>query len=212
MSPPPPCPPSPKEALKIHQRLLDPDDLPASNDLAVAFLEPLRAWLAKTHGGVDPEIRDEAAEEAILALIRNPRSYHPEQLGLEEYLRMSAQGDLRNILRKERKHHQKRVPWESVELSPEAGKYLGREDDPTLRLRIAEEVEENAGTVPESVRQGLSEAETRVLELLLQKERRTARYAEALGILHLSPEEQEREVKRVKDRLKKRLERAGGES
>jgi biopolymer transport protein ExbD len=48
-----------------------------------------------------------------------------------------------------------------------------------------------------------------VLELMLDGERQTSVYVEILEIGHLSLEEREREVKKVKDRLKKRLERAG---
>jgi hypothetical protein len=41
---------------------------------------------------------------------------------------------------------------------------------------------------------------------MLQGERKTARFARVLGIEHLSKKEQQAEVKRVKDKLKKRIE------
>jgi hypothetical protein len=121
---------------------------------------------------------------------------------------MSAQGDLRNALRREaRRRRRDRV---AVELSRDTGKYLSREDDPSLPLRIAEAEAEAREAVPASVREGLSEAEGRVWELMQCGERRTEVYAAALGITHLPWEEQRREVKRVKDRLTKRCERAEG--
>ena len=101
------------------------------------------------------------------------------------------------------------MPWSSVELSPDAGKYLGRNDDPALPLRLAEERQSIAEAVPDSVRRGLSETDLRALELILQKERRTAVYAELYGLLHLPAKEQAREVNRHKDRLKNLLKRAG---
>ena len=40
---------------------------------------------------------------ALLALIKNPLSYDPGRQGLPAYLRLSARGDLRNLLRRERR-------------------------------------------------------------------------------------------------------------
>jgi RNA polymerase sigma-70 factor (ECF subfamily) len=199
--------PTQEEALRLYQRLLDADPT-APSDLAAAYLEPLVLWLNEHNRGVAPEFCIEAAEDAVLALIRRPDAYRPDRLGLEAYLRMAAQGDLRNLLRGERRHHRHREPWEVVELSPGGGKYSWQED-PSLPLQIAEE-QRAAQSVPDSVREGLSEPETRVLELMLRGERKTSAYAAAYGIGHLPVEEQRREVKRVKDRLKKRWERAGG--
>jgi hypothetical protein len=199
----------PEEAARLHQRLLDADPI-APNDLAVAYLEPLISWLCAHNRRMDPDFCAEAADRAIVALIQHPSSYRPDRQSLEVYLRMSAQGDLRNLLRKERRHHQRRSPWARVELSPEAGKYLGREDDPSLPLQVAEHQQEALDAVPASVREGLTEAEARVLALMLQKVRKTSVYAEAYGITHLPPKEQAKEMKRVKDRLKKRWERTGG--
>jgi hypothetical protein len=45
---------------------------------------------------------------------------------------------------------------------------------------------------------------------MLAGERATSAFAEAIGKANLPAAEQEREVKRVKDRVKKRLERGGG--
>jgi hypothetical protein len=49
-----------------------------------------------------------------------------------------------------------------------------------------------------------------ILALRLQGERRTAAFAEILGVSHLSIEVQRREVKRAKDRIDKILRRRGG--
>jgi hypothetical protein len=132
-------------------------------------------------------------------------------LNLLAYLRMSAQRDLQNVLQRERKHHEQRCSLKCVELSTDAGKYLGRDDDPSLPAQIAEHHQLELDSIPLSVRQGLSEAEERVLPLLLRKERKTSAYAEVLGITHLPLADQRKEVKRVKDRMAKRLKRAEGE-
>ncbi len=198
-----------QDALQLHARLRAGDPL-ARHDLSVAFLEPLVTWLGETSRGIAPDLVVEAAEDALIALFHNPDSYDPARLSLLAYLRMSAQGDLRNRLRRERKHHHGRVPWESVEHSPAAGKYLGRDDDPAAGLQLAEQLQELAGAIPAAVRAGLTETEIRVVELMLRKERRTAIFAELLGLQHLSALEQRQVVKRVKERLKMRVKRAGG--
>ncbi len=61
-----------------------------------------------------------------------------------------------------------------------------------------------------TLRAKLSLEERRVMDLMLDGERKTRVYAEALGLSGLPAAEQKREIKRVKDRLKKRLERTWG--
>jgi DNA-directed RNA polymerase specialized sigma24 family protein len=127
---------------------------------------------------------------------------------------MSASGDLKNLLRSERRHSQRRADLDAVELSPDTRKYLWDvEADPA---RIAERREESMANQMElaprleAASDGLSAGEARALELLRQGERKTEPYAAALGLTHLAVAEQRQQVKRVKDKLKKRLERAGG--
>ncbi len=196
-----------------HQQLylrLVARDPTAPNDLAETFLEPLIDWLTEHNRPIQSDFIHEAAEESILALIHHPPSYRPQASSLETYLRMSAQGDLRNLLHRETRHRVRLAPLDSVELSDQDGKYTGREDDPALDLMIEEELAELAQRVPGSVRDGLTAVEARVLELLLRRERRTAVYAEACGFTDRPVEEQRHLVKQIKDRLTKRIERQGG--
>lgn len=209
MSSSPALPPTQQGALALH-RLLLAHDPTAANDLAQAYLELLVIWLGEINPGVSEDLRLEAAEDAILALIRQPESYSPEQQTLEVYLRMSAQGDLRNRLSKERRRQKRQLSLASVELSPDGGKYMGLNDDPALPLCLAEEKLELVRAVPDAVRRKLSGRDLRALELLLQKERRTSVYAELYDLQRLPAEEQERTVKRHKDRIKKVVQRAGG--
>src|SRR5712692_10548250 len=132
--------PESKELLQLHQRLIDSDPT-APADLAVTALPPLVLWLRDHNRDIDPDLSNEAAEEAVLSLIRNPGSYRPEVLDLLAYLRMAAQRDLQNLLHRERKHHEQRCSWDCVELTSDAGKYLGRDDDPSLPLQIAEQLQ-----------------------------------------------------------------------
>jgi RNA polymerase sigma factor (sigma-70 family) len=204
-----PVAPSNEEGLRIYQRLLGGDPT-APADLAETYLDPLTNWLAEHNSSVDPDLCTEAASEAIVSLIKKPASYQPERLPLEAYLRMSAQGDLKNALDREKRHRTGRKTLESVEHSEEARKYLGKEDDPSLQLQITEEVQEARDAVPRSVWEGLTEQEVRVLELMIRKERKTQEYAKAYGIENLPEDEQRMEIKQVKDRLQKRWDRARG--
>jgi DNA-directed RNA polymerase specialized sigma24 family protein len=200
----------PDQQTDVYQRLLARDPT-APNELAVLFLEPLANWLAVHNPAISEDLIADAAEDALLALIKNPASYRPEKADLEAFLRMSAQGDLRNRLRSEARHRTGRRSLESVEHSGEGGNCLGRDDDPSLPLQIEEEWQSRRDAVPAAVRGGLSEGESRVLDLMLAGERRTEVFAGALGITQLPPDEQRWLVKKVKDRLQKRLERAGGD-
>lgn len=206
MTAPPFATPSPEEARDIHARLLGGDPV-APAELAVAYLDPLTEWLAARNPGLaDPHLCATAAEDALLALIKNPRSYDPQRQTLEVYLRMSAQGDLRNLLARERRHRGRSASMEVVELSSVRGKYL-RDDagDPALLIEHEAEPAQEVAVPP-----GLTAAEERALALMRDGERKTVAYAAALDIAHLPMEDQRREVKRVKDRLKKRIERSGG--
>lgn len=195
----------------VHLRLLA-DDPAAPSDLALAHLDPLGDWLREHNSRIDPHLCATAAEDAILALIKNPRSYDPARLPLDAYLHMSASGDLKNLLRRERRHTDRATSLERVELSVLAGN-TPQEDDPAA---IVERAENGASerqalpSIPDVVLRELTDVDRQILALMLRKERRTARYAELLQITERPIKQQREEVKRVKDRIKKRVERAGG--
>ena len=199
--------PSAEEGHALHARLLA-DDPVAFSDLARAYLDHLVAWLRAHNPRVrDPHLHDEAAEDAILNLIKNPASYDPARLGLTAYLHMSAQGDLMNLLSKERRHQARRADLAAVELSPSLGKELwDTANDPA---RIGER-EADAAAPPGPTLPDLTAEEAAVLALMRDRERHYDAYARVLGVADRPIAEQRREVKRVKDRLNKRLERAGG--
>ena len=188
----------------LHKRLLEGDPV-APAEVAATFLEPLSAWLQTVAPGKDAAAYAEAAEDAVLDFIKNPAAYRPERLEATAYLRMAARRDLQNALRRERRHQRHRRAWNLVEQSAAAGKYLGRDDDPSLPLQIAEVA---SRSLPAEVWEGLTEAECRCLELMQEGERRTTVFAGVLGITDLPIAQQRREVKRVKDRLDKRVQRA----
>lgn len=197
-----------------HARLLAGDPT-ATADLLARHYEPLIAWMVACNPRLDEHDCVTAAHDAILSLCKRPTSYKPERSPLVAYLRMSARGDLRNSRERERRHQGRDVAMETVELSPDAGKYLQDADaDPErvlLRMETVRTMIDAQPAIPEVVRAALTPGEARALALMRQGERRTDAYARSLGLAHLPVAEQRREVKRVKDRLHKRLERAGGD-
>lgn len=192
------------EERTLIQRLAD-GDVTAPSDLARLFLDHLIEWLKATNSRQIPEeLFIEAAEDAIIALGKSPKSFDRARgKRLTSYLRMSAKGDLLNILKREAR--QQIVKF--VEVSDEVGNSPVVEEDPLLQLECQEEAAMASNEVVSPACQGLSEAECRAMRLILRRERKTAVFASALGILHLSPKEQKIEVKRVKDKLKMRLKR-----
>lgn len=202
--------PTADEAVAVWERVTagEPD---APSDLCCLYLAPLIAWLCANNRQIDEHLCEEAAGEALLSLLRGPDRYRPREASLTAYLRMSALGDLRNLLRRERRHQLRRANLEVVELSPPTGNTVQAGlGDPADEFAYAERRAELRRLLPATITQGLTPAECGALELMRVGERKTEPYAAVLGIAHLSMSEQRREVKRVKDRLKKRIERAGG--
>ena len=193
--------PDPATAATLCERLLAGDPL-APSDFLAAFLDPLVRHLRAWRPNADDHFCITAAEDALLSFLRNPSSYDPGKRSLAGYLRMAARGDFLNAWKKEAKHRQKREVHGTVELVADGGNGGEEEiaddlptfDAPNLAAEIA------SFTPPERT----------AFELMRGGEKRTPAFAAALGVEHLPADERTREVKRVKDRIIKRLQRAGG--
>jgi hypothetical protein len=204
--------PTREEERELHRRLLD-GDRTVSVDLIGAYVLPLSAWLREqNHQALQDDLLFDVVYLLLESLCVRPAQYKPEH-SLWSFLKMSARDDLRNLLAKLGRRAGRRVDLKLVEESADGGNSL--EDDPAFRL-VDEEERESIRKQDEDVRRrllprivnGLSDAQRTCLDLLIDGERSTAPYAAALGVTHLAAGEQEREVKRVKDMLKKRIERA----
>lgn len=189
----------------LHRRLLDGDAV-APSDLTSAYLDALIRFLGHIAPTTEEAICVQAAEDAVLSLIKNPASCRVGA-SLWKYLRMSAEGDLKNALARENRRRKRNVSIDSVEHGSSAGKYPSSESEPATKLIEAEVAEELRTRVLPCVRRGLTEAESSALDLLLQGERRTEAYAALLGIGERLPNEQRVLVKQLKDKLKARLKR-----
>jgi DNA-directed RNA polymerase specialized sigma24 family protein len=197
--------PSAEEGLSLHLRLCDLDPA-APADVCRAYLGPLVGWIAVKYPHIDPSLHETAVHEALFTYVQKPLSFDPRRGSLAAYLRMAAQGDLLNLLRAEQRHHRQRLPWPVVEESTESGNLLGREEEPPLTLQRDEEAKAWQSLL-HSVEERCTPEEKCVLDLMLAGEQSTVVFAEALGLSGLPMPDQKRHVKRVKDRIKKRLER-----
>lgn len=187
----------------LHSQLCA-EDVVAANLLFRVYYLPLVSWLRQRNCTRDDALIEEAAERAIVSLIKNPRSYDPERLDLFGYLRMSADGDLKNLLRKEKR--QQHEPWIVVETAEADGKCYGKDEEPAALLQQVEE----ALAADEFLRGcslGWSDEEKQVMELMRRGEATTEAIARVLGIESPPFAEQQEIAKRIKDRVMKRLQR-----
>ena len=103
------------------------------------------------------------------------------------------------MLRKESRHATGRTSLDSVEFQQSSGNDLDEE--------VADSID--GQRLYEELTEGMTSAERDVFFLMVEGERSTDAAAAALNIEHLAVRDQVREVKRVKDRIKKRIQRRG---
>ena len=190
------------ELIELHKRLLSDDPVVTEEIFNIAAPElerHLRARFPSLAVGVDPDIRTLAVYETLTDYFKNPGKYDPDKRGLMGYLRMAARRDMQNLLRKESRHVAGRVSLEGVEFSQSDGNDVSE--------RVAEDID--GGRMIEDLKQGMTSEERAVFGLMLDGERSTEVAAAVMNIGHLPQGEQAREVKRVKDRIKKRIQRKG---
>ena len=188
----------------LHARLLR-RDATAPSDLADGYLDGLIAALRRFfhRDRVDDEVLVTTAIEAILDLGERPEQYDPDRLGLSPYLLMAAKRDVLNTLQRERRRADRHVPLENVELrAPVRNSVWASPSDPAETL-----VDAQAGERVALIREQFAGRDREVVDLMLEGERRTRAFADVLGLQDRPLEERVREVKRAKDRLKKRLQR-----
>lgn len=191
--------PEADELTALFRRMCSGDRLAQAHFLT-AVLDPLVHHLRMWQRDVDDHTCLTAAEDAVLSLIHTPTIYDHEKRGLIGFLRMAAEGDLLNALKKEQKHNTNRENRDCVELPANDGNSVAEEladdhlsfDDPDIAAEIA----------------SFTATEREVLRLMREGEKRTPAFAAVLGIERLPVDEQAREVKRAKDRIIKRLQRA----
>lgn len=193
----------------VYRRLLA-GEADAPYDLVEVLLEPLVAALRRKFPSLpDPNLTIDAATDSLFRLIQNPQRFDPERGTLWNYLVMDAVGDLRNAWQKEQRRWRREQPLDRVAFDLPDGK---SDVEGTILRKLAPEGIPDNGNVAEvlaRLRAEIAPQDWQVLLLMGQGERRTAIYAQVLGITDLPLTEQRRRVKRVKDRLRLMLKRRG---
>ncbi|MCY4579975.1 MAG: hypothetical protein OXD31_13150 [Chloroflexi bacterium] len=190
------------ELLDLHNRLLSHD--PVATEELFTIVAPelekhLRAWFPGLAVGVDPDIYLSAVYEALTDYFKNPSKYDPTRSGLMTYLRLACRRDMQNLLARESRHAAGRISLESVEFSLSDGNDVSE--------RVADSLDSKR--LVADLTRGMTSEERAVFSLMMEGERSTRVAAEAMNIGHLVYEEQAKRVKRVKDRIKKRMRRRG---
>jgi hypothetical protein len=187
---------------RLHQQLLD-----GSPTAPAAIAEALYGWLQRALRSAIPyaspdDVADVAAD-SVIAYVTDPRRFNPARgKGLASFLLMDARGDLLNLIDKKRRRPQ------LIELSDAVAERLVDRNVRLMtserqRIQLPDHLEAAVATaIP-------SDADRAVLELMIERVRNTRSYAAVLGLERLAPSHQAREVKRVKDRIRARLKRAG---
>lgn len=194
------------EEYDFHRRLIAGDDPTASTELAEQLYIGLVLHTQARAGNADPVLVEEAVGQALLDYIDRPERYNPELASLQAYLLNAAYRDYQNARAKEDRKTRKNeslfreetlvdtIPDDAAER--DLGKLLAE-------LRADEIWSTIEAAFPDRI-------EREIIMLIANDVRATETYAQVLGIANLPPDERAREVKRVKDRIIKRLRRLGG--
>jgi hypothetical protein len=216
---PSPLPPSQEQGLALLDRLRS-GSRTASSDLGAAYLDWLATHVRRHNPAADEHACQTAAEDAVLSLIRHPDADKPDRLSLDRFLVMAAQPDLKNLLAAERRHHLRfragdDAPYlRVVALSDNLAELTADEfADPRWWRSSVKRCERPSPPPPRPCRRAyrmVFRQKRHRFTLMRVRERRTAVYAQMLGIGHLPQGDQRLRVKKVKDKLNARVKRAGG--
>ena len=188
--------------LDLHKRLLSHDPVVTEELFTITAPElekHLRARFPSLAPGVDPDIYLSAVYETLTDYFKSPSKYDPAKGGMMTYLRLACRRDLQNLLAKESRHASGRISLEGVE--------FGLSDGNDVSDTVADSLDSRR--LVADLARGMTSEERAVFSLIAEGERSTRAAAEAMNIGHLELVEQVKRVKRVKDRIKKRLRRKG---
>ena len=188
----------------VHERLCKGDPT-APAELAEEMMEVLVERLSYKYSNLpDTDLLAEAVSDALMDYIKRPEQFDPTQRGLFGFLVMAAEGDLKNALAKIDRRKEKEIQLESFEVDELGGNTRNRTDE--LEEKIdSERMQDALDTLFDDPK------DRAVVKLIMEGERATEVFAQVLELEALSEDQQRTEVKRNKDRIKKRLQRHRGD-
>jgi DNA-directed RNA polymerase specialized sigma24 family protein len=188
---------------RLHHRLLE-GDVTSTAEIAELFMPIIIDRLNRRYPNLgDPHLIETAVEDALMNYFERPEQYDPAKLSLAGYLRMSANGDLLNALKREKRRPKQESLEEYVELSNGSAEHGVKDDfdlEATVFARQSPVWQRLADLLPDPIDQ-------QIVLLMMEGIRDTSVFADVLRISDYPREEQARIVKRHKDRLKKKLQR-----
>lgn len=191
---------------QIHERLVA-RDVVAPAELAETLLVPLVSALRRKYANRrDADLVMDAVADALLDYSKKPQQFDPRKSRLFGFLRMVAERDLLNALAKRQRRTRKEKPLEIVELCRPARKEEGE------AVRDLEGEDETSSVESRLCQLFADPTDLGIARLIVFGERSTTAYARLLRLEALPVEEQRKEVKRHKDRIKKQLQRSGVQS
>lgn len=183
---------------EIHLAVCAGDPM-ASRDLFLAAMAPLRGFLAPAFTGLTEDELNDIATDAILKYLEGYEQCDLNKGSLWGYLCTIARGDAIDQVRK--KGNRQRLEEENFENDVEfwsaRANYVFDGDQAIDARKIMRKFGRRLVT---------NEAEALFLRLMLLDEKDTGAYAAVLGI-EAGPDETERAVKQVKDRMMLRMKR-----
>ena len=193
---------------RLHQRMLA-GDVTAFGEIAELMLPVITERLSKKFPNLeDPHLVDTAVVDALLNYQNNPLQYDQSKKRLDNYLYMSARGDLINLLKRYEKDNILIPLPEIVELDDENSEYKARVPEIPSDANVESEVLNKLSPTWRNLRQLFPEdIDQALLMLILDNIRETRHYADILGIADLPIKEQRKIVKQHKDRIKVKLRR-----
>ncbi|MGH9843056.1 MAG: hypothetical protein ACREEM_30320 [Blastocatellia bacterium] len=183
---------------ELHSRLLTRADNRVTAEISELFLPPLAQSLKRRFPHLtDPHQTETAAIDSLLGYFANPEKFDPARSSLLGYLCLDASRNLLNFLKQQKKLVELRVSLTEYEAQ------AVETENPESQLLAA------VSPLVERVLAGVTDSTDRELvALMMDGVRETSAYAAVLGIADRPRHEQEKIVKRHKDRLKKTLRRA----
>ncbi len=199
-----------------HQRLIDGDPL-ASSDIASAIYPAFIGIFSKKYSGIEQELIANAVADAVIAYLKHPQDYPADKgIKLFNYLYTRIKGLTLNYYQKEKTRKSRELSHNDIFSEPQESlseEVVFQSEEANVELFDSNiEYSEEKVLLPQTDR--LSEifdnsTDQRMAHLIIVGVRATAQFSSMLGIELRSLSEQKAIVKRHKDRIKKRLERAG---
>ena len=191
---------------QFHTRMLSGDPT-AFAELCNVALDYISDFLGHRLSVPDKELCDSLAIDTLLRFREAPEKYDPHKSSLGTYLCMDARGDMLNEIEKRKRRNRRivRLDEEFVEVQSEDGNNEQEDIDDWLLKYTSLSREQ----LLRELSNELSPTDKQIVISIAEGVRDVEHYAAIMGVQHLSAEEQKREVKRAKDRIKKKLERFG---